>query len=139
MTRSGRVHWPDACSILDTHIPLNWRDSLNKLARIVIAVSVIILTGSFWRMSTLLSEANESLASSRLSVLAIEATERVEIAEQIRSGNLQEALDLLESRIYMDGDTLADRLVESDEKNRKFVSAAIESIENYKRQFPWQP
>ncbi len=90
-------------------------------------------------MSALLSETNESLASSQLSVLALEATERVEIAEQIRSGNLEEALDLLENRIYMDGDTLADRLVESDEKNRKFVSAAIKSIENYKRQFPWQP
>jgi len=99
----------------------------------------MVLTGSFWRASALLSETNEIFASSQLSVLAQEAAERVEIAEQIRSGNLEEALDLLESRIYMDGDTLADRLVESDEKNRKFVSAAIKSIENYERQFPWKP
>ncbi len=90
-------------------------------------------------MATVFSDTVESLASSQLTVLALQAEVRVEIAEQIRAGNVQQALDLLESRIYADGDTLADRLADSDEKSRKFVTAAIRSIENYKQQFPWQP
>jgi hypothetical protein len=112
---------------------------VNRVAWIVIAISIFVLSLIGWKLSIQLSEAESGLALGQLTVFAIEAQERVEIAEHIRSGNLESALNLLESRIFMDGDTLADILPTSDDENRKYVTAALNRIESYEEKYPWQP
>ncbi len=110
-----------------------------RVAWIVIAISLLVLSYIGWKLSIQMSEAERGLASGELTLYAIAAQERVEIAENIRSGNLETALNLLESRIFMDGDTLTDKLPTSDDENRKYVIAALNRIESYKEKFPWQP
>ena len=84
-------------------------------------------------------ESRKIFASIQVASYALDSQRRVEIAENIRRGELDEALGLLESRIYQDKDYLIDHSTDADGDHVDIVNDALDRIAKYQEQFPWQP
>ena len=109
---------------------------MKRLAWVVVVIVFLLPIGIYvwWSM-----ESRKNFASIQVASYALDSQRRVEIVENIRRGELDEALGLLESRIYQDKDYLTDHSTDADGDHVDIVNDALDRIAKYQEQFPWQP
>ena len=106
-----------------------------KSVSVVVLIAAGVIAIGFYPSLKLAGEAKSDLLPLMIWRDAAMATRRVEMAENIRAGNTDAVLEIIESQLYMDRHYLSENIRHADNEQVKDVEAAIARIEGYQRQF----